>query len=548
VAAVLIVAVSLALFLAWTETSLRPDLERRAARQLARTLALMADEVGDAPLTDSLAGRFGAAVGLRVTFVGPDGTVLGDSDVATGRLPDLDDHGDRPEILAARADGLGYARRVSRSVALPLFYVAIPHGENVIRAAIPESDVLAILGRTRRTAVLFGGMALLLLLVVSRPVGRSSARDAAELRATARALESREGRTTAQLARLEAMLDAIEDGVAVCDPDGRVVRANRAFERWTGRRELVGQPVATLFRHPGPRDSVDTALDGQAVQVEAVLGTRTARVHAAPFEEGALLILRDLTATRRLESMRRDFVANVSHELKTPMTAIRGFTEPLLDGGVEESQAREFLFRILANLDRMQLLVDDLLDLARIESGGWTPDFQEVEMPAVVRRVWRRMEALANSHSIGLRINAVTSEDRVLADPEAIEQIMANLLDNAIRYSPDEGTVVVTVRSARDGDVVRTEVTDTGPGIPSEHVDRVFERFYRADAGRSRAAGGTGLGLSIVKHLVGAHGGTVGIESELGHGTTVWLELPGVGPRAGGEEAGGEGSGGERTD
>lgn len=525
-AAVLVVALPLALFLAWTETSLRPELERRAARQLARTLALMANEVGISPLSDSLAERFGSAVGLRVTFIGADGSVIGDSDVAAGRLPDLDDHGERPEVVAARTDGLGFASRGSRSVALPLFYVAIPHGENVIRAAIDQSEVLSILGQTRRTAVFFGGIAFLVLVVVLRPLGRASERDAAELRAAVREMETREDRTAARVAQLEAMLNTIEDGVAVCDPEGRVAQANRAFENWTGRRNFIGQPVATLFRHPGPRDAVDVALHGQSAQVEALLGTRTARVHAVPFEDGALLSLRDLTATRRLEGMRRDFVANVSHELKTPMTAIRGFTEPLLEGGVDLSQEREFLRRILANLDRMQILVDDLLDLARIESGGWTPDLQEVETSAVVRRVWRRMEPLADSRSIELHVDADPDADRVLADPEALEQIMANLLDNAVRYSPAGATVVVTVGRARDDDTSRIEVADSGPGIPSEHVDRVFERFYRADAGRSRAAGGTGLGLSIVKHLVGAHDGTVGIDSELGRGTTVWLQLP----------------------
>lgn len=527
--AVFVVAVPLSLFVAWTETSLRPDLERRAARQLARTLALMATEVGNAPLTDSLAERFGAAVGLRVTFIDPEGYVVGDSDVAAGRLPDLDDHGDRPEVLAARADGVGYSRRGSRSVALPLFYVAIPHGDHVIRAAIPEGEVFAMVGRTRRTALFLGGASVLLLLALLRPLDRAAARDAAEARATARALENREGRTAARVTELEAMLDAIEDGVAVCDRDGRVVRANRAFARWSGRREFVDHPVGTLFRHPAPRDGVDAALDGRTLRLEAVLGTRTAQVQAAPFENGALLILRDLTATRRLEGMRRDFVANVSHELKTPMTAIRGFTEPLLEGGVEATQAGEFLRRILVNLDRMQLLVDDLLDLARIESGGWTPDVQEVELSAVTHRVWRRLEPVADSRSIGLHIDVATSSDRVLADPEGLEQIMGNLLDNAIRYSPDGATVSVAARRARERDGVRIEVSDSGPGIPSEHVDRVFERFYRADAGRSRAAGGTGLGLSIVKHLVSAHGGTVGIDSELGSGTTVWLELPGIG-------------------
>ena len=528
-AAALVITVPLALFLAWTETSLRPDLERRAARELARTLSLLAIEAGDAPLTDSLAVRFGAAIGLRVTFIGPDGSVLGDSDVEAGRLPHLDDHGDRPEVLAARTDGIGYARRGSRSVALPLFYVAIPYGEAVIRAAVPESDVFSMLGRTRRAAVFLDVLALLLLVGVLRPLHRLTSRDAELRRAGIRAIETDEGRMASHLAELAGMLDGIEDGVAVFDSVGRLARANRAFERWVGRPELVGHPVATLFRHPGPRDGVDAALAGRSVETEAPLGTRTAQVRTQPLAGGALLVLRDLTPTRRLEGMRRDFVANVSHELKTPLTAVRGFTEPLLEGGVEPGQAKEFLRRILANLDRMQLLVDDLLDLTRIESGGWKPELEDVSIGAVVRRVWRRMEPLAEARSIRLALDQATDDDRVSADPKALEQILANLLDNAIRYSPAGGAVVVSVRGARDADgtaAARVAVTDAGPGIPSGHVDRVFERFYRVDAGRSRAAGGTGLGLAIVKHLVGAHGGSVGIDSELGRGTTVWFELP----------------------
>jgi len=405
--------------------------------------------------------------------------------------------------------------------------------------------------------VFLAALALLLVAVVRRPLGLISGRDAGRLRATvraigsgrfetradettgtlgalagdlneaARSLAARDAETRSRLAELEAMLDATGEGVAVCEGTGRVVRANRAFERWTGRGDIVGQPVATLFRDPNPREVLEATLAGHPIQREAALGTRTAQVSSAPFDGGAILLIRDLTSTRRLEGMRRDFVANVSHELKTPLTAIRGFAEPLLEGGVDETRTAEFLGRILANLERMQHLVDDLLDLTRIESGGWLPDPREVELGPAVERIWRRLEPVAAGHSVDLRLDMESR--RALADPEALDQIFANLIDNAVRYSPEGGTVTVRAVPAEPDQRIRIEVADEGPGIPSEHQERVFERFYRVDAGRSRAAGGTGLGLSIVKHLVGAHGGRVGIDSELGRGTTVWFELPDAG-------------------
>lgn len=545
----------MALFLGWTETSLRPDVEERVASQHEHTLRIMSLELTGRELTDSLADRFGEAAGIRVTFIGPDGRVLGDSDVDADRLAELDDHSDRPEVRAAYERGFGYSLRPSRSVARSLFYAALPVDGNIVRVASPEPEALSVLGQTRRGALFFAGLSFLLLVIAWRPLGLGSAGETDSLRSAVRALgegrfdrrtdirrgplagiarevdeaasalAARDARARAALADLNAMLTAVDDGVAVIDPDGRVVRSNPAFEDWAGTSPTEGRPVGTLFRHPGPREVVGEAQTGTAAETEATLGTRTARVSSVPLEDGAILIIRDLTATRRLEGMRRDFVANVSHELKTPLTAVRGFTEPLLEGGVDDAQSTEFLERILANVGRMQHLVDDLLDLTRIESGGWTPALHEVAIGAAVERVWQRMEPLAAGKGIGLHLDS-EGPDRILADPEGLEQILSNLLDNAVRYSPDESTITVTIRPVADGAVRRVEIRDQGPGIPSADLGRVFERFYRVDAGRSREYGGTGLGLSIVKHLVGAHGGRIGLDSQLGLGTTVWFELP----------------------
>jgi two-component system phosphate regulon sensor histidine kinase PhoR len=547
----------------WTETNLRPDLEQQAALRLGSLARVIADDAGAGTLEDSLADRLGALAGVRVTFVAGDGTVLGDSEVPATRLARLDNHGARSEIVQARSEGLGLSSRGSRSVSLPLFYVAVRRGEDFVRLAVPIATVTGAVGQVRRMAVLLAVVALILLVAAPRAArndlpradlrlavrglgaGRFDTRVpddgpladiAGELNEAARALALDRGRTKEHLEDLERMLDAIDDGVAVVDASGRVVRGNLAFTRWAGVEEPAGRRIGTLFRHPVPRRAVEAALSGESSVAEAILGSRTVEVRTVPVADGALLRIHDLTRTRRLEGMRRDFVANVSHELKTPLTSIRGFAEPLLEPGVEATQASEFVRRILANADRMQYLVDDLLDLTRIESGSWEPDLRGVDVGETARRVWDRMEAVADARSVALSVlgysdqpGADVSPCAVRADPHALEQVLANLFDNAVRYSPVGAEITVRCVSVDDGRAVRVEVRDEGPGIASEHVGRVFERFYRVDAGRSRDSGGTGLGLSIVKHLVVALEGRVGVDSELGRGTTVWFELPAPG-------------------
>ena len=235
------------------------------------------------------------------------------------------------------------------------------------------------------------------------------------------------------------------------------------------------------------------------------------------------MVLRDLTRLRRLEGVRRDFVANVSHELKTPLTSVIGFAEPLTDPDLPREQVTSFAERILANGTRMRRLVEDLLDLSRIEGGSWQPEPGRVEIEPMARSVWQELDPVTESRGARLEV-ACDEAAAVEADPEALRQVLRNLLDNAVRHAPESSTVRVSARPV-DGRV-RLAVEDEGPGIPAEHRGRVFERFYRVDAGRSRASGGTGLGLSIVKHLVAAHGGEVGVDSEVGRGTAVWVTLP----------------------
>ncbi|MGB5673123.1 MAG: ATP-binding protein, partial [Gemmatimonadota bacterium] len=322
---------------------------------------------------------------------------------------------------------------------------------------------------------------------------------------------------------LNGMFDELEDGVAQVDRDGLIVRANDAFEGWIGRPELTGERIGSLFRDPGNVTAVQAAIAGEPGSNESTIGNRTVLLTSRPDAHGALVVLRDLTRTRQLEGIRRDFVANVSHELKTPLTNILGFSEAIAEDDEVPVGPRGFATRIVANSRRMQALVDDLLDLSRIESGAWKPEPVALELGTVTREVWSTFDRRPDDPGVALSVAA--PEGLVVhADPDALRQILRNLLDNALRYAP--ASTAVSVSAAHEDNSVRIVVEDEGPGIPTAHLERVFERFYRVDAARSREAGGTGLGLSIVKHLVGAHGGEIGIESEVGNGTRVWIVFP----------------------
>jgi len=243
---------------------------------------------------------------------------------------------------------------------------------------------------------------------------------------------------------------------------------------------------------------------------------------------GAVLVLHDVTRLRRLEAVRRDFVANVSHELKTPLTVISGYVETLLRSQPGAEDQRAFLETVASHARRMQQLVDDQLSLARIESGTWEPRPERVDVRAAAGEAWAARAGRAAAVPVRLRVEAAPGAETVHADPGALGQILGNLFDNAIRYSPAGAEIICRAEPFEGG--VRLAVADAGAGIPGEHLPRVFERYYRADPARSREEGGTGLGLSIVKHLVEAHAGTVRIESELGRGTTVYCWFPAGGP------------------
>jgi two-component system phosphate regulon sensor histidine kinase PhoR len=350
--------------------------------------------------------------------------------------------------------------------------------------------------------------------------------------------------------RLNAILGSMTEGVLVLDSRQRITLANPSVRRVLGlpASDARGPPtLLDLQRLPALHALAEEGLRGQRQTEEiSLIGGRQVLVRAAPLsastgEQGALLVFYDLTEIRRLEAVRRDFVANASHELRTPLAAIRGYAETLLDGALQDPvRAQEFLGIIHHHAERLAALLDDLLSLSRLEAGSQPLAHEPVALGAVARRALDLVQPKAGARGVAFQVQ-IAPEMAVMGDAGAVEQILVNLLDNAVKYSPGAGEVrlraeqirthSLTEARADSGTVapqIRVLVEDAGVGIEPRHLSRVFERFYRVDSGRSRDLGGTGLGLSIVKHLTQAMGGKVGVDSEVGRGSTFWFELPAV--------------------
>jgi signal transduction histidine kinase len=342
---------------------------------------------------------------------------------------------------------------------------------------------------------------------------------AAQLSTRLRALEADD-------ALLRALMDSLNEGAVALDARRQVVHVNAQARRLLGVRDEVPFPSDQLPRERILRSAIAAAIAGEAIDgLELHLLGRTVTLTARPLQSGgAVVALFDLTPLRRLETVRSDFVANVSHELKTPLTVVSGFAETLGDDdSLEPEVRRQFASVILSNTRRMQRIVDDLLDLSRIESGGWTPNPALVDMASLATEVLVGVKDRAAAKGISLRAHIDPATRTIEADPTALRQVLTNLVDNAVRHT-SAGEVVVEAGASNGG--VAVTVRDTGVGIRVEHLARIFERFYRVDTGRSRDEGGTGLGLAIVKHLVEAHGGRVSASSEPDRGTTIETWFP----------------------
>jgi signal transduction histidine kinase/HAMP domain-containing protein len=552
----LVVTVLVAVVVIIAGGRLRDRLVAEKIDELRRDARVVATEWTPGVDADLVARRAGEALGYRVTLIDSAGVVQGDAEFTPEARRRLENHATRPEILAARREGVGTSRRRSASAGDDELYVAIRHPLGFVRVAITTRSLDEIVSGAQRDVLVSGLLALLGVLVLSTLFARSISQPIVELRDVARAIAggdlTRRPALTApgevgdlatalqrmseqlrmRLDELEsdellmiAVLESLEEGVLAIDERGMVVRMN---QRARALLEVaVPLPFARdlLPREPVLRSAIEQAMGGHSTSaVEATLNDRTITVASTPLPtNGAVITVLDLTVLRRLETIRRDFVANVSHELKTPLTAVSGYAETLLDDSIEPAQRRRFTETIRDNALRMQRIVDDLLDLSRIESGGWRPRIGPVDVVAVVRDVFSAAQGAAERAGLALRSEIARDATMVHADPTAFRQIVSNLVENAVRYTR-QGSV--TLRTRRAGAGVWVDVIDTGVGIAPEHLSRIFERFYRVDAGRSRVEGGTGLGLAIVRHLADAHGGRVESSSEVGRGTTISVFFP----------------------
>jgi signal transduction histidine kinase len=349
---------------------------------------------------------------------------------------------------------------------------------------------------------------------------------AAAVHRLAEQLDQRLRALQAEESLLTELFESLNEGAIAVDARRRVVRINAVGRHLLHVRGEPPFAVDQLPRERVLREALEGALAGRPMEsVETTVGERTVTLTARPLTGGgAVLAVYDLTPVRRLEAVRRDFVANVSHELKTPLTVVNGFAETLLEDDLPAEQRDHFARAIVSNAQRMQRIVDDLLDLSRIESGGWRPDPQPIDLASLAQEALEPARQVAAAKGVGVVVDLAADARVVTADPTALRQVLTNLVENAVRHTP-QGEVRVQATRTGDGGL-HLAVHDTGSGIPTEHLPRIFERFYRVDAGRARHAGGTGLGLAIVRHLVEAHGGRVHAESLVAQGTTIHVWLP----------------------
>jgi two-component system, OmpR family, phosphate regulon sensor histidine kinase PhoR len=508
----------------------------------------------------------------RVTLILPDGTVAGDSDEDPTRM---DNHADRPEVKEALAGETGSSVRASSTLNANLMYVALPVDPNgqltgVVRLSIPltviDETLKGMLWKIFLAGLLIALAATPVSLYISGRISRplSEMKDNAErfasgkldsrirvdgpddvirlaeaLNQMAAQLNDRIHTVTSQRNEQEAILSSMVEGVIAVDSHQNVLSLNRAAANLLGIQTgfAQGQPVQVVIRNIQLQELVKKALTSsekveqdivfhreESEQIFKVIGTALKDFNQTPI--GAVIVLNDVTRLKRLETMRRDFVANVSHELKTPITSIKGFVETLLGGALDSPEdSKRFLKIVASQADRLNAIIEDLLVLSRLEQDAETVGIviEDSGLKPILEMAIQACALKASEKKIRVNLNCPESiHSRI--NPQLLEQAVINLVDNAVKYSLPSTQVQVDVSS--DNGEIAVAVTDEGRGIAKEHFPRLFERFYRVDSDRSREMGGTGLGLAIVKHIAQVHGGSVSVDSSVGKGSIFRIHLP----------------------
>ena len=545
-------------------SGLRKELGLTVRADLERQLALGEWVVQEAGLVDldSLAREITDRIGYRVTFIDPEGSVLGDSYVELGRLPEVENHYDRPEVqdLLVSGETVSFAERTSETVAESLLYAArlitLDGSSVIMRIAAPQTDIERTVSGVQRTVALTGLLAMLFALAAAYMISIALTKPLVLLAQRARQfskgdytvrvpdtkvtelqdvadafnlltdeLQSRLTELGHEREEMQTLIDCMAEGVIALSEDARVIRMNRSARALL---ELLDTPVFAPVNSVVSDNKLRSILEDSVIRPgnsdEVEVNGRHLLVSSRALDlGGAVTTLLDISEIRRLEQVRRDFVANASHELKTPLTSIRGYVETLLDDDPPEKLKLEFLTSIRKNTLRLEHLVEDLLDLSKLESGGWTGRRESVDTKEVAEEAWQQVVRDIEGKG-GISFD-ILGDLRVKGDREGLFHVFRNLLENSIRHTDSGGSINVSMALTQDS-MVEVVISDDGDGIPAESLPRIFERFYRADSARARDFGGTGLGLAIVRHLVSEMGGEVVAESQLGQGTTVRFTVP----------------------
>jgi two-component system phosphate regulon sensor histidine kinase PhoR len=548
--------------------SLASNLKSNA--QLVKDIVKQDLTFGNLSNIDSQSKILGKEIATRITIIDKQGIVLGDSEEDPVRM---ENHADRPEIKQALAGKTGTSLRYSNTLKMDMMYLAIPIFENgqvigVTRLSLPLTEVETKIAYIHKMIFLGALLALFVTLGIGLLVARMITKPLREMTSLAKDITSGDftrkinirskdeigqlAQTFNQMAEelktkiqtitedrneIRAVLTSVIEGVLAIDRNEKVILFNSALEKIFGlsKAQVIGKFFWEVIRNNELNNLLRETMEKNKLKRKELTlffpeGEKVFRVHALPIKgeediSGVVAVLHDITELKRLERMRIEFVANVSHELRTPLTSIKGFVETLRDGAIDDPKnSRRFLNIIETHTERLNNLINDLLELSKIESKEIKMEFQSVNLRELVDVVVSNFKGAIEQKGHKVVIDIPFDLTQVEVDPEKIEQVFTNLLDNAIKFTPQNGKICI--RAVDKGKDIQIEVSDTGIGIPQEHLGRLFERFYRVDKARSRELGGTGLGLSIVKHIIQAHGGKVGVESEFGKGSKFFFILP----------------------